>query len=75
MKNWFGNNFWIKVVSLILAVATWFYVKIELAKERQASSRFYSIEQSDYFRKAPGMEMKMKDSKKDMNKGYIQEKE
>lgn len=46
MKSWLVNNFWIKIVSLMLAVITWFYVKVELTKEKQISSRFYSLEQS-----------------------------
>lgn len=35
------NNFWIKVVSLILAVITWFYVNEELIKEKKMSKRLY----------------------------------
>jgi YbbR domain-containing protein len=41
MKHWIINNFWIKVISLILAVITWFYVRGELNKEKRISSKFY----------------------------------
>jgi len=41
MKNWIVNNFWIKVISLILAVITWFYVNGELEKEKRLSRKFY----------------------------------
>lgn len=48
MKNWVVNNFWIKIVSLILAVITWFYVKGELAKERRVSGKYYKSAMLDY---------------------------
>ena len=41
MNNWIINNFWIKIVSLILAVITWFYVNEELVKEKQMTKQFY----------------------------------
>ena len=41
MKNWIVNNFWIKVISLILAVIMWFYVNGELEKEKRLSRKFY----------------------------------
>jgi len=41
MKNWIINNFWIKVISLILAVIMWFYVNGELEKEKRLSRKFY----------------------------------
>lgn len=31
MKNWLLKNFWLKVISLALAVITWFYVVDELS--------------------------------------------
>jgi YbbR domain-containing protein len=39
MQKWLTNNFWLKLISLILAVVTWLYISGELAK-RQAG--FYS---------------------------------
>ncbi len=41
MSGWFLNNFWIKVVSLILALITWFYVNEELTKEKQMAKQLY----------------------------------
>lgn len=41
MNNWIINNFWIKIVSLILAVITWFYVNEELIKEKKMSKQLY----------------------------------
>jgi YbbR domain-containing protein len=41
MNNWFFNNFWIKITSLILAVITWFYVNEELIKEKQMTRQLY----------------------------------
>jgi len=41
MNNWFFNNFWIKITSLILAVITWFYVNEELVKEKQMTRQLY----------------------------------
>ncbi|PIP67573.1 MAG: hypothetical protein CO035_02100 [Candidatus Omnitrophica bacterium CG_4_9_14_0_2_um_filter_42_8] len=41
MNNWIVNNFWIKVVSLILAIITWFYVNEELIKERRMAKQLY----------------------------------
>ncbi|MDP2980590.1 MAG: hypothetical protein Q8N67_00795 [Candidatus Omnitrophota bacterium] len=41
MNNWFLNNVWIKIVSLILAVITWFYVNEELIKEKQMTKQLY----------------------------------
>lgn len=41
MNNWLINNFWIKVISLILAVITWFYVNEELVKEKNMSKQLY----------------------------------
>lgn len=32
MKLWLFGNFWLKVISLVLAVLTWLYVKGEIAK-------------------------------------------
>jgi YbbR domain-containing protein len=31
-KNWLSNNFWLKLVSLVLALIVWLYVNGELAK-------------------------------------------
>ncbi len=44
MKNWIVNNFWIKAISLMLAVITWFYVNGELEKEKRLSRKFYNSE-------------------------------
>jgi hypothetical protein len=41
MNNWIINNFWIKVVSLILAIVTWFYVNEELIKEKDMANQLY----------------------------------
>jgi len=41
MNNWIVNNFWIKIVSLILAIITWFYVNEELVKEKQMAKQLY----------------------------------
>jgi len=41
MNNWFLNNFWIKIISLILAVITWFYVNEELIKEKEMTKQLY----------------------------------
>lgn len=41
MNNWLLNNFWIKIVSLILALVTWFYVNEELIKEKQMAKQLY----------------------------------
>lgn len=35
------NNFWIKIVSLILAIITWFYVNEELVKEKKMAKQLY----------------------------------
>jgi hypothetical protein len=32
MKNWLLHNFWLKIISLLLAIITWYYVKGELLK-------------------------------------------
>ncbi|MBL7091960.1 MAG: hypothetical protein ISS24_00975 [Candidatus Omnitrophica bacterium] len=34
MHKWLFNNFWLKVISLILAAVTWFYISGELRKGR-----------------------------------------
>ncbi len=68
MKNWIVNNFWIKIVSLMLAVITWFYVNGELHKESRVLGKYY---------KSPPMEHTEKKSpseKKQMNRGYVMEK-
>jgi len=41
MNKWIINNFWIKVLSLILAVVTWFYVNEELIREKQMAKQLY----------------------------------
>lgn len=41
MKSWIVNNFWMKMVSLALAVLTWFYVNSELNKQEVIRSKFY----------------------------------
>lgn len=69
MVKWLINNFWIKVISLALAIITWFYVKEELTKERQLTKQFYKssiINQATrpFFGK----------EKKPANKGYLMNK-
>lgn len=44
--GWIINNFWIKVIALILAVITWFYVHEEIIKGRQSGKQFYKPSQS-----------------------------
>jgi YbbR domain-containing protein len=44
MKRWLFNNFWIKVISLILAIITWIYVNGELSKQNRLASKFYGSE-------------------------------
>jgi len=36
MQKWFANNFWLKLISLVLAVVTWFYVSGEQTKRQSA---------------------------------------
>jgi len=73
MKNWIVNNFWIKVLSLVLAVITWLMVNSELEKEKHFSRRFYSSElyrsylKQDPHKQSPSQKIKA-------NKGYIMEK-
>jgi len=42
MFKWIINNFWIKIISLVLAVITWFYVKEEMTKEKQVNKSYMS---------------------------------
>ena len=67
MKNWIVNNFWIKIISLLLAVVTWFYVNGELYKDR-LSREFYESSLREHAEKEPPAEQKQ------MNRGYITEK-
>ncbi len=32
IKNWLSNNLWLKVISLALAIFTWFYINGTLTK-------------------------------------------
>lgn len=68
MKNWVVNNFWIKIISLILAIITWFYVNGELDKEKRISNKLYQSYLSERPRKQPTTKQKQ------MNRGYIMEK-
>lgn len=68
MKNWIVNNLWIKIISLILAIITWFYVNGELTKERHISSEFYKSSLIEHTKKNPPLE------EKHMNRGFIMEK-
>lgn len=68
MKNWVVNNFWIKIISLILAIITWFYVNGELGKEERITRKFYKSSQT--LSSQSGLP-----EEKDMNKGYITRKE
>jgi len=69
MKNWIVNNFWIKIVSLILAVITWFYVNAEVNRQKYISGKFYKSTLIDRTKISPSLE------KKQMNKGYVVENE
>ena len=72
MKNWIVNNFWIKVISLILAVITWFMVNGELEKEKRFSSRFYNSALYKSYLSEDSQE-ETSSQEKTMNKGYITE--
>jgi len=77
MKTWVTNNFWIKIVSLILAVITWFYVNGELSKERLATRKFYIPPATQFMPKDTFSiennkeEDGEKNPKRTMNKGYL----
>jgi len=71
MKDWIVNNFWIKIISLVLAVATWFYVNGELTKESRPSRNFF---RSMHEEKPAKITLPFLETK-DMNKGYVAEKE
>lgn len=64
MKNWIVNNFWIKIIALVLAVLTWFYVNGELEKEKRLSKEFYKKQFMEHLKSSPP-------ETKPMNKGYI----
>jgi len=68
MKNWIVNNFWIKIVALMLAVVSWFYVNGELDKEKRISRKYYKSSLIEHTQKQPSLE------KTKMNRGYITEK-
>jgi len=36
MYKWFINNFWLKIISLILAIVAWFYISGELSGRQTA---------------------------------------
>lgn len=38
-KEWITNNFGLKLVSLILAIGTWFYISLELTKLKSEEER------------------------------------
>ncbi|MFA4991920.1 MAG: hypothetical protein WC569_05005 [Candidatus Omnitrophota bacterium] len=40
MFKWIVNNFWIKIISLVLAIITWFYVSEEITKEKQVNKSY-----------------------------------
>ena len=73
MKNWFTNNLWVKIVSLILAVITWFYVNEELYKERRISQEFYK---SSFMQRMTTMDSNAGDAgaKENKNRGFVMEK-
>lgn len=66
MKNWIINNFWIKIVSLMLAIITWFYVNGELVKEERISRKY----KSSFLKDAPDSPSL---EKRQMNRGYVVE--
>lgn len=39
IKKWITHNFWLKVLSLVLAVTTWFYVTWQLKKVKDEEQR------------------------------------
>jgi len=67
MSSWLTNNFWIKIVSLILAVITWFYVNEELIKEKQISKQLYKSSTVTRIQNPSS-------GKKPMNRGFVTEK-
>lgn len=73
MKNWIVNNFWIKIISLILAAVMWFIVNGELEKERRFSSRFYNSSLYKSYLAGDTQEDPSSQETK-MNRGYITEK-
>ena len=72
MKDWVVNNFWIKVISLALAIITWFYVNGELEKENRLASKFYGSELYKSYLDENSQEQPAP-KKKTKNKGYITE--
>ncbi|MFH1853955.1 MAG: hypothetical protein ABH815_01430 [Candidatus Omnitrophota bacterium] len=72
MKNWIINNFWIKVISLMLAIITWFYVNGELEKVNSLAIKFYDSDlYKSYLDENSQEQPALK--KKTMNKGYVTE--
>ncbi|MDP6686261.1 MAG: hypothetical protein QGI05_04825 [Candidatus Omnitrophota bacterium] len=69
MKNWLINNLWIKIISLVLAIITWFYVNGELDKEKYIARSYYK---SPYLMHA---QEQSSQETKPMNRGYVVEKE
>jgi YbbR domain-containing protein len=68
MKDWIFNNFWIKILSLLLAVMTWLYVNGELTKQKRTRDVLYkppTIEETD---DQPSLQPKQ------INKNYLREK-
>jgi hypothetical protein len=58
MNNWIINNFWVKMLSLVLAVITWFYVNEELIKEKKMVKQLYKSSvvnqiQNPFYNKKP----------------------
>ena len=64
MKNWIVNNFFLKVISLVLAVVIWFYVNGELTKQKRMRDKFYKPPTIEHTKEEPSQG----------NKGYIVEK-
>ena len=66
MKRWIVNNLWIKAVSLILAIITWFYVNGELDKQKRERDIYYKPPTIEPARDYPS-------AAKQLNKGYVVE--
>ena len=55
MKNWILNNFLMKILSLLLAVMTWFYVNEELNREKKFSTTLYKSSFVEYMQSHPNL--------------------
>jgi|GEM_PF-771876 len=58
IKIWLFHNLWIKIISLGLAIVTWFYVNNELAKQSGINDRPYKSSGMDQSLKKASFESK-----------------